>query len=278
MEGYGRFDQFRESARGDPERLRELAARLEHRARSRDEVAIRAAYLDLLDLRPGLRVLDVGCGTGVAVREAARRLAPGGLAVGLDPGRAFLARARTLAAEVAPGVRIRFCAGDARRLPFREGSFDVVLAVTALSHVAGGDHAVAELVRVVRPGGRVGVLDLDADSLILWHPDRTLTRRIVAAYADQAVTDGWLGRRLPALLRDAGLEAVQVRAFTPLETDPGGFYAGVACRAAEVALRAGAITPGEQARWLEALRAEAAAGRFLAGRTHVFAWGRRPPG
>lgn len=275
---YGRFDRFHDSARADMATVRDLAERLELRARSADEVAVRAAYLDLLALGPGARVLEVGCGSGAVARDIARRVAPGGRVVALDPSAAFLAIARDLAERdgLLPGLAFR--KGDARALPFGDAEFDVVLAATTLSHVPDGERAVPELCRVVRPGGRVGVFDLDTESFILAHPDRALTRRIVAAHSDHGVIDGWLGRRLPGLLAAAGLADVQVRAFTPLERDPAGFYAGVAERAAEIAVETGTVTEAERRAWLDALRAEGAAGRYLAGRTHLLVWGIRPVG
>ncbi len=275
---YGRFDLFiaQDIAQADLDKVQELAARLERRARAADEVAARAAYLDLLGLEPGQRVLDVGCGTGVVTRDVARRIAPHGRAIGLDPGPGFLTIARDLAEREGLGALVEFREGDALVLPFHDAEFDAVLAATVLSHIPDGERAVPEMVRVVRRGGRVGIFDLDTDSLILAHPDRALTRRIVAAHSDHGVTNGWLGRRLPGLLTGAGLHEVQVRAFTPLEQDPTGFYAGTAERAAELAAQIGAITDAERHRWLETLRAEQAAGRFLAGRTHLFVWGRRP--
>jgi len=273
---YGRFDLFRDSAQADAAKTRELAARLELRAQAADEIAARDAYLDLLALRPGERVLDVGCGSGVVTRDVARRVAPHGLAVGLDPGPGFLAVARELAERDGLSRQIEFREGSALSLPFGDAEFDAVLAVTTLTHVPDGERAIPEMARVARPGGRVGIFDLDTDSLILAHPDRALTRRIVAAHSDHGVVDGWLGRRLPGLLAGAGLQDVRARAFTPLERDPAGFYAGTAERAAELAAQVGAITDEERQRWLDGLHAEQAAGRFLAGRTHLFVWGTRP--
>lgn len=272
---YGRLDIWKR-ATTDAAQARELAERLELRAQSPDEVAVRAAYLALLGLGSGMQVLDIGCGTGAVTREAARRVAPDGLVVGLDPSPAFLAIARELAERDGLAALIRLREGDARGLPFGEAEFDVVVAATALSHVPDGARAVPEMARVVRPGGRVGIFDLDTESLIVAHPDRALTRRVVAAHSDHAVTDGWLGRRLPGLFAEAGLRDIGVRAFTPLERDPNGFYAGVAERAAQIAVETGSITEDERCRWLDALHAEAAAGRFLAGRTHLFVWGVRP--
>jgi ubiquinone/menaquinone biosynthesis C-methylase UbiE len=131
MSDYGRQSMWRDTAALDAERARDLAARLEHRARAADDVAARDAYLGLLDITPGERVLDVGCGSGAVTREIARRLGKGGVAVGLDPSPALLAVARELAQQAGIADRIEFREGDALRLPFPDQSFDVVVCVTS---------------------------------------------------------------------------------------------------------------------------------------------------
>jgi ubiquinone/menaquinone biosynthesis C-methylase UbiE len=273
---YGRFDFYYDAASLELERARELSARLERRGHSDDEIAARNTYLDLIAVMPGERVLDVGCGSGVVTRELARRVGPAGLAIGVDPSPAMVSIARELADQDGVGQWIDLRVGDARALPFADAEFDVVIAATALSHFPGGEHVIPELMRVLRPGGRLGVFDRDTDSFIVAHPDRPLTRRIVAAFSDHASVDGWLARRLPGLFAEAGLRDVGVRAFTPLETDAEGYYAGTALRALEAAVQAEAISEEERQRWVDALHAEQAAGRFVAGLTHLFVWGSKP--
>jgi ubiquinone/menaquinone biosynthesis C-methylase UbiE len=272
---YGRESLWRDTATADTERARDLAARLERRAKAEDEVAARDTYLGLLDISAGQRVLDVGCGSGAVTRDLARRVGPGGLAVGLDPSPALLAVARELAHEAGLGDRVAFREGDARRLPFADGSFDAAVCVTVLSHVPEGEAAIPELVRVLRPGGRVGVFDLDADMTAFTHPDRRLTRRIIAAASDATAVNGWLVRQLPLLFQRAGLIDVRARGFFPLETDVQSFYAGMADRCAEVAVKAGAVTESEGRAWLRAFRDQGAQGPIVAGRLHIFVWGRK---
>lgn len=116
---------------------------------------------DRLRLRPGERVLDVGCGAGRHSIEALRR---GACAVALDLDRHEVARALgagpaaegLLGAPLAGGAPRPVC-GDALRLPFAAGSFDVVVASEVLEHVPDDRGALAELVRVLRPGGRLAV-------------------------------------------------------------------------------------------------------------------------
>jgi SAM-dependent methyltransferase len=267
---------WRDTKAVDAAQARELAGRLELRAKAEDEVEARSAYLDLLGVTASERVLDVGCGSGVVTREIARRVGTGGRVVGLDASPALLAVARELAHEAGLGDRVEFREGSVLRLPFPDGAFDAVIAVTVLSHVPGGEGAIPELARVARRGGRVGVFDLDTDMTAVTHPDRALTRRIVAASSDAVAVDGWLVRRVPMLLAQAGVEDVRVRGFFPLETDPQSFYGKLPERIAEVALKAGAITDAEHNGWLETFRAERARGPVIAGRLQIFVWGRKP--
>jgi SAM-dependent methyltransferase len=276
MTEYGRQSQWRDTASLDAEKARELVGRLELRGKSQEEIEARAAYLDLLGIQSGERVLDVGCGSGVVTRDIARRVGSGGRAVGIDQSPQFLVAARELAQAAGLGGRVEFREGSALHLPFSDGAFDVAIAVTVLSHTPGGEHAIAEMARVVRPGGRVGVFDFDSDMTCVTHPDRALTRRIVAAASDATAVDGWIARRLPLLFAGAGLQDVRARGFFPLETEPQSFYATLMERAAAVAVASGTITEAEGRGWLDALHATQARGPVIAGRLHVFTWGRKP--
>lgn len=272
--GFGRLSVWRDSAGLDDKQAREHAARLELRAGAESEISARDEYVRLLGAAPGERMLDVGCGSGAVTRTLAQRVAPGGRAVGLDTSPALLKVARELADEAGFGAAIEFKEGDCRALPFPDASFDAVVAATTLCHVPDPGRALAEMVRVTRPGGRIGVFDLDGDMSLFAHPDRELTRRIVAAYSDQGWVNSWLVRELPARFAGLGIANVQLRGFMPLES--GGYYAIRAERCAEAAAKSGAITRDEQARWLQLLRAEIAGKRFFGGQLHLFVWGVRP--
>lgn len=271
---FGRLSVYRESSGLNDKQACELAERLELRACADSEIAVRDAYLTLLGVLPGERVLDVGCGSGAVTRTLAQRVAPGGQAVGVDASSALLKAARTLAEKAGVSDTVEFKQGDCRSLPYTDASFDAVVAATTLSHVPDPGRALTEMVRVTRPGGRVGVFDVDGDMCLFAHPDRELTRRIVAAYSDQGWVNSWLMRGLPAQLGELGITHVRTRGFMPLET--AGYYANRAERSAEAAVQSGLITNEERMRWLEAHRAEVAAGRFLGGQLHLFVWGMRP--
>jgi ubiquinone/menaquinone biosynthesis C-methylase UbiE len=98
----------------------------------------------------GERVLDVGCGTGNAALAAARR---GAVVVGIDPAERLLAVARGRAAEA--GLSASFSVGDGAHVPAADASFDVVLSVFAVIFGQDAEAIAGELLRVVRPGGRI---------------------------------------------------------------------------------------------------------------------------
>jgi SAM-dependent methyltransferase len=125
-----------------------------------------------VDLRAGERVLDVPCGSGSAAVAAARRFCR---AVGVD-GPEPLERARRRAA--AEGLEVAFLEGDAEDLPFPDGSFDVVLSAGDAMSTPAREGTVGELLRVCRPGGRIG--------MVSWTP---------AGYVGELFAD--VGGRLP---------------------------------------------------------------------------------
>jgi ubiquinone/menaquinone biosynthesis C-methylase UbiE len=105
------------------------------------------------DPRPGERVLDVGCGTGIVARQVASRLGARGAVTGVDLSPSMLAVARATAAR--EGVAIEWREGSAEQLPFPESSFDLVLCQFALMFFANKAAALAEMRRVVTGNGRV---------------------------------------------------------------------------------------------------------------------------
>jgi SAM-dependent methyltransferase len=132
------------------------------------KLRLRDRLLDGLALRGDERVLDVGCGRGLLLIGAARRL-PAGRAVGIDLWQARdlsgNAMERTLANARAEGVaeRVEVHTGDMRTMPFADASFDAAVSNLAIHNLRGAAEraaAVAEVARVVKPGGRVLIVDI----------------------------------------------------------------------------------------------------------------------
>jgi ubiquinone/menaquinone biosynthesis C-methylase UbiE len=124
--------------------------------------AVHRRLLDQAGLRPGQRVLEIGCGTGTLLL-AVKRAQPEAVVVGLDPDLAALARADRKARR--RGLTVQLDRGHADELPYADGSVDVVLSSFMLHHVPAGerDAAVREVRRVLRPGGALHLVDVGGE-------------------------------------------------------------------------------------------------------------------
>jgi demethylmenaquinone methyltransferase/2-methoxy-6-polyprenyl-1,4-benzoquinol methylase len=127
-----------------------MTAGLHHRWRER--------AADIAHVGPGSRVLDVATGTGDLAIELARRVAPGGEVVGSDFSEAMLARARTKSKPAGAGLRFEW--GDALELPYEDDAFDAATVGFGARNFSGLARGLAEMTRVVGPGGRVVVLEI----------------------------------------------------------------------------------------------------------------------
>ena len=187
------------------------SARLQRQA---DELA--ADSRDLLDrvgLRPGQAVIDLGCGPRGILDLLAERVAPAGRVVGLDADPAHTAMAAEFAA--ARGLSgVQIMTADARRTGLASGSFDLVHARTLLVNLPDPADVAAEMVRLARPGGWVASMEPDTEHGRCHPPhpafDRLCDIFTVAFRRNGA--DPWIGRRVPELFRQAGLDDVQAEA------------------------------------------------------------------
>jgi ubiquinone/menaquinone biosynthesis C-methylase UbiE len=166
---------------------------------------VRERLLDEAALQPGERVLDLGCGTGALSLLVAKRH-PGISLVALDPDQKALARAR---AKAARGGAIEWRHGYGDAIPFPDRSFDRVLSSLVLHHLTRDEKrgTLRDVCRVLKPGGRVHVLDFG--------PPRRLFERALTAliHHDARVQDNLRGA-LPALMAEAGLaEPREVRSL-----------------------------------------------------------------
>lgn len=179
-----------------------------------------AAFL-LPSLRPGMRLLDVGCGPGTITTGLARLVAPGEV-VGIDVAAEVIESARTHAAEVG-ATNARFETANVYDLPYEAGSFDAAYANQVMQHLAKPVDALAEMRRVVRPGGLVAVRDADYATMTAWPRSSSVDRwlEVYHAVAERNGADPDAGRRLRAWASAAGLVDLEVTAVVELMSEPG---------------------------------------------------------
>lgn len=166
----------------------EMSRRQERVAATGDMRAQRQYVLDLMQLQPGESILDVGTGNGIFSREMLEIVGETGHVTGIDGSETMV----TMAREICPGGT--FLQGDAADLPVESGRFDVVTASQVLCFVPDAGRAVAEMFRILKPGGRLIVLDSDWGSLVWNCSDPALGARVrdvlTSAYADEHVPRG----------------------------------------------------------------------------------------
>ena len=220
--------------------------------------ASKRVMLERIGLAPGEAVLDVGCGPGIDVFDMVDHVGPSGRLVGLDASEAMIAEARRRAEAVA--VPIVFEVGEVQALPFADGTFDVCRAERLLMHIPGAEQALAEMVRVTRPGGRIAVFDFDWDTLMIDHPDKDTTRAFVLSYSD-SFQNGWIGRQLPRLFKEQHLQVVSL---DPVQVFIHYAFAELLLGGHLAAVQANGMLSAERAReWWEYLQRADRAGTLL---------------
>jgi SAM-dependent methyltransferase len=213
----------------------------------------KARIADLLDPAPGRRYLEIGAGTGADAIDLARRC--GVQVVGVDSSVAMVeeARRRGLAEAVA---------ADADALPFDADRFDGAWADRTFQHLAEPGRALAEMTRVVRPGGMIVVADPDYGTQVVNIPDQELAERVLRFRA--GVGNWGLGHQMSRLFVEAGLTDVRADAFPIVLTDPTALDNALGLRTwAGLAADQGLLEPEDVTRWEAALDAAAAGGWFL---------------
>ena len=255
----------------DAERARLLAQCATHRAEA-------GLLLDRIGVRPGDRALDLGCGPLGVLDLLAERVGAGGHVVGLDREARYLAIARReLDVRGLGAVELRD--GDATATDLPAASFDLVHERLVLNNVPEPEAVIAEMVRLTRPGGHVALQDVD---WMTWTclPEHADWDRLADVAGRAWSGDVRIGRRLPALLRAAGLVDVQVlphlRVFRPGEP-----YHRLLLRFVDLhrnrILDGGEITPGQLDAAVARLERHLAdPGTVTLYATLFQAWGRRP--
>jgi ubiquinone/menaquinone biosynthesis C-methylase UbiE len=239
-----------------------------------DDPSLYRAVFDSLDVGAGASVLDVGCGTGGGVRALATRVEGLGRAVGVDKSETMISEAR--ARTGARPTPTEFLVADAHALPFPDETFDAAFSLRVFEILRDPRQVLAEMARVLRPGGRVVVNGPDVDAWTIDSPDREVTRKVLH-YACDFETNGWVGRQLPAWCKELGLVDVRVTPVGIAVSEFEPIYDLCLRVFTARAVSAGVVTSGDAERWVEDLRDRDRRGQFFCSQMLFRVSARKPP-
>lgn len=221
----------------------------------------RTRVLELLAPVAGECVLDIGCGPGLLTRDLAFGVGPRGRVRAMDVSAPMVALAQ------------RRCAGmdwvtveraDAAALPFADAQADAAVITQVYEYVPDVAAALAELARVLRPGGRALIMDTDWESAVWASADNARMRRVVDVW-NKHVPHAQLPRELHGLLRAAGLEVVAAHALPLLNVGDckNTYSAGMTSIIAEFVAGRDGIGDGEARQWRDDLLARGESGEYF---------------
>lgn len=169
-----------------------------------------------LSAKKGEIILDLGCGTGEDVVVFAKKVGQTGKVVGTDCSEVMIRTAQSRQSD--DQLSTEYVVSDAHALKFADNSFNAVWCDRILQHVEDPFSAIKEIYRVLIPGGRAVLMDADWGTLVIDHPDRSVTRTLVNMFCD-AIKNGWMGRQLYRLCQEARLNAYTPFTSTVVGTD-----------------------------------------------------------
>jgi arsenite methyltransferase len=242
----------------------DASRKLEATYQTPDVIAQRAATLDALALQAGERVVDVGSGPGLLAAEMAAQVGSAGRVVGLDLSDSMLTLSRQRYADLAVSSCLSFLKADAVRLPFPDNMFDVAVSTQVYEYVPDVPAALADVYRVLRPGGRVLILDTDWDSIVWATGDQARMQRLLEAWADR-FADPHLPRSLAWQLQDAGfqVERREVLVLFNPEYDPNTYSVANGQIMADFAVAQGRMPREEAEAWMRDLQRLGSQGRYF---------------
>jgi ubiquinone/menaquinone biosynthesis C-methylase UbiE len=223
---------------------------------------LKARSYQALGLRRGAVVLDVGCGLGQDAAELMRLVGTRGRVVGIDYSAEMIAEARRRAKDVSSIPK--FVVSEAHHIGFSRDTFDASRADRVLQHLEDPRAAFKETVRVTKPGGTVQIVDRDWGLVAIDSDDQAVTRKILDLVCGK-IRNGWIGRQVPALFRDAGLQDVRVEALpiTVHDFRVVDRLLGLTLIGGHAADE-GIVSLDEKRAWLLELQERSDAGRFFA--------------
>lgn len=229
-----------------------------------DDPAQYGNLFEQLAAQPGEYVLDIGCGTGGAARALAHQVKGINRVIGVDNSRLMIEVAQKRAAGL--NLPIEYQVMDAHHLRFDDDTFDGCYSLGVFEIIKVPRQVLAEMIRVLRPGGRLVINTTDTDARMIDATDREVTRKIIHYVSDYEM-NGWIGRQLPGYCHEMGLTDIKVETRSWVITNYERWAESAWRGYAERAHTHGVISATQLADWFRDLEARHQAGRFFATTT-----------
>lgn len=253
-----------------------IATRLEARGRHPVFQRMLIEYLEFMKIDETKTVLDLGCGTGFAAREIAKRPDFKGHIIGIDISSSLIERAVSLAKKEGLSDRIEFLVGDSRSLDLAENSFDVTIAHTLISHLPDPQSLIEEMKRLVKPGGLVGIFDGDYASLTFSNSDPQEGKVIDELIINSIVTQPRVLRQLALMFNTAGMAFVKAFPYVVSDVGTADYWATSIESMRKLLPGAKAMTMEEADLWVDDRKRESEAGTFFASSNYYSFIARKP--
>jgi ubiquinone/menaquinone biosynthesis C-methylase UbiE len=225
----------------DPEYLRVIGNLLNH---------IKQRSYAFMQIQPGHKVLDLGCGPGTDTISLAPLVGVNGQVIGADYDEAMIAEAEQRAEQAGLNTWVSHKRVDAMSLPFETDYFDSCRSERLFQHLSNPAQALSEMTRVTKSGGWVVVLDTDWGSLSTDSDETDIERRLVRFLAESSLHNGYSGRKLYRLFKQQNLADISFEVFPVAILNYAlARQTTQAERSEQEALKAGVITRGELHRW-----------------------------
>ena len=230
-------------------------------------------WFEYLDVHEGQQILEVGCGTGDQLAALAQLVGSHGRIVGIDKSETMVSEARGRVEGV--GLPVECLVGDIYHLDFPANTFDRCYASAVFQHLEDPLPGLSQMLRVLRPGGRLVVTEQDWETQIVSSDDQALTRKLLNFFCDE-ICNGWAGRQLRGWFQTLELQNIVITPITFFSSD----YAltarkldfnGLVARAR----KSGLISMDEGQRWLADLDRRGRNGTFFRALTSFRVHGKK---
>ena len=251
----------------DPEFLR-AAARLLQEAKQRS--------YDLMQIHPGHRALDVGCGPGTDTIILGQVVGSSGRVFGVDHDAAMVAEANRRARDSGVSAWVEHRQAEATALPWEVSEVDACRSERLFEHLLDPEAALAEMVRVTKPGGRVVVLDTDWGSFSTDTEETDIERRLARVLAERCLHNGYSGRQLYRLFKSRNLQGLNIEMIPTFLTSYAVARRMLTLdRGEKEGVVAGMVTEQEVERWQKSLERADAEGVFFCSVSMILVGGRK---